>query len=292
MHRWQIVWQDSLLSITYDRALPITNVFAPQRNSHFEKTNLSYADSMRTLCILALDILRSRAGDQSATTQLLQIVEYRDKLRDTTHRSSDYLQNLRSCRSMRDQLEYWNLLLHKSYITAELCRPVLSHKRSTEPLVEALKQTCIESLADTVEAWLGLQRITKFAMYSWAGLHRALSSSLLLGLLGERANNARIRRLLDELIAIMVDIISGLDPMDVGGPIARSVEALQRLRLWEDRRERQRQEKLLDEMEEEGWTQFPSASSEGSTPLLLRGTDASSPHAMVQAVLWGNEYSG
>lgn len=192
---------------------------------------------------------------------------------------------------MRDRLEYWNLLLHKSYVTAELCRPVLSHKKSTEPLAETLKQTCIESLTDTVEAWLGLQKITNFAIYSWAGLHRALSSSLLLGLLGERANNARVRRLLDEIITIMVDITSGLDPMDVGGPIARSVEALQKLRLWEDRKEQQRQERLLNEMEGDGWAQFSSTSSEDSTPFLLRDPDAS-PHALVQAVLWGNEYSG
>ncbi|KAF2120319.1 hypothetical protein BDV96DRAFT_567048 [Lophiotrema nucula] len=289
---WQIVWQDSLLSIIYDRAPPTTDVLTAQRNSLLEQNNLSYADSMRTLCILGLDILRSRANNSGATPQFMQLLEYRDKLRDIVDRSSSHLQNPRSCRSMRDRLEYWNLLLHRSFVTAELCRPVLSRAKSNDSIAETLKQTCIDSLTDTVEAWLGLQKITRFAVYSWAGLHRALSSSLLLGLLGEGATNPRVRRLLDEFIAIMVDIMSGLDLMDVGGPIARSVEALQRLRMFEERREqKQTMAGQQQGIEEDGWMQYSSSSSEGSTPFLLRGTEGTSPQSLVQSVLWGHGYT-
>ena len=286
--RWQIIWQDSLLSITYDRASPTTTIDTSQWNSLLGQTNMSYSDCMRTLCILGLDIVRLRAVDQDTRGQLLQIVEYRDRLRDIVDRSSSHLQDPRRCRSMKDHLEYWNLSLHRSYVTAELCRPVLSGARSNEGLSSSLKQTCIESLADTVEAFLGLQKITKFAIYSWAAVHRALSSALLLGLLGERATNERARRLLDRLIAIMVDILSGLEPMDLPGPVVRSVEALQKLISHQERRGLQEGEGNEDRLDEDSGINL--SSSESSTPSLLGGNKGSSPHTIVQSILWGNGY--
>jgi hypothetical protein len=66
---------------------------------------------------------------------------------------------------MKDQLKHWNLYLHKSYVTSELYRPTLKHNTNLETTA-ALQATYIESLADTVKAFLGLENITRFIRQS------------------------------------------------------------------------------------------------------------------------------
>jgi hypothetical protein len=88
---------------------------------------------------------------------------------------------------------------------------------------------CIENLANTVDAFLGLHNITKFAMQSWAAIHRALSSALLLGILGEPSRNVRVQNLLMRLSTLMTEVTLNIDPQELSAPLARSVEALSKL---------------------------------------------------------------
>jgi len=137
------------------------------------------------------------------------------------------------CRSMKDQLEHWNFHMHRSYIISELCRPTLASKKKSshlqkdqQDLEKSLRSKCIKNLALTVEAFLGLHNVTKFAAQSWAAIHRSLSSALLLGILGEPRQNDHVRMLLLRLYAVMQEVDSDLDPSEKSAPITRSLEAL------------------------------------------------------------------
>lgn len=130
---------------------------------------------------------------------------------------------------MRDQLEHWALYLHISYITSELCRPAISPTTANLDLSKTLRKTCIDSLTNTVEAFLGLQNMTPFATRSWAALHRSLSCALLLGILGEHNRNERARGLLQNIIQVLGDFTKDVDPNELATPITRSVSALERL---------------------------------------------------------------
>jgi hypothetical protein len=129
-------------------------------------------------------------------------------------------------------LEYWNLYLHRSFIISELCRPSIQTKlrsKDAPELIAKFRAMCIDSLANTVDAFLGLHNITKFAMQSWAAIHRALSSALLLGILGEPSRNLRVQNLLMRLSTLMTDVVLNIDPSEMSAPLARSVEALSKL---------------------------------------------------------------
>jgi len=187
---------------------------------------------MRRLCKIGLDIVQQRAVSRSMHQQLLRIVEYRDQIQEDFEQMEDHLQDIAKCRSMRENLEFWNLYLHRSYILSELCRPTIRNKHfhgEHKELSQSLRSLCVESLANTVEAFLGLQNITKFASQSWAAMHRSLSSALLLGILGEPAKSERIQRLLSKLAAVISDVLTGVDPSELSAPLTRSVAALYKL---------------------------------------------------------------
>jgi hypothetical protein len=82
------------------------------------------------------------------------------------NRVSHPLRDAKAYKSMKDQLEHWKLYLHWSYVTSELYRPTLNQSGTESETTTALQATCMESLADTVDAFLGLENITRFRLCS------------------------------------------------------------------------------------------------------------------------------
>jgi hypothetical protein len=224
----RVVWQDSLLSITYDRASPTTATLHRKTPRELNAVRLSYSECMKILSSTGLEIVRERTRHEDHRIELARIESHRQDIEEMMEHSVRHLQDPAFCMSIKDQLEYWNLYMHRSYVLSELYRSSLRRKVAT-PEVSGFRSTCIENLANTVDAWLGLQNVTRFATQSWAAIHRSLSSALLLGILKQPQENARIHTLLDKLIDVMNSVNSSNDPTEVSAPISRAVMALSRL---------------------------------------------------------------
>ncbi|KAF2734710.1 hypothetical protein EJ04DRAFT_492941 [Polyplosphaeria fusca] len=294
---WALLWQDSLLSISYDRASSTTTIdHTVPLNPKTSPGSRSYVESMYRLCKVGLDIVRERQRPQNSHDALIRITEHRNELQEIMIDAADYLKDSRRCRSMRDQLEHWALYLHISYITSELCRPAVSPTTAGLDLSKGLRKTCIDSLTNTVEAFLGLQNMTPFATRSWAAVHRSLSSALLLGILGEATRNERARSLLANLISVLTDVTSTVDPAELAAPITRSVAALERLLNLQASKLAKNsgsdsgsqssptlQTFTVDELN--GALNFADAGF-AQSPLL--GLDLeSSPYALMESIVWG-----
>ncbi|OCK96448.1 uncharacterized protein K441DRAFT_551901 [Cenococcum geophilum 1.58] len=298
---WALLWQDSLLSISYDRASSTTTIdhTVPLSQASTPGTR-TYVECMYRLCKVGLDIVRERQSPQNSNDALMRITEHRNQLQDIMFDAADYLKDSRRCRSMRDQLEHWALYLHVSYITSELCRPAISPSTAAFDLSKTLRKTCIDSLANTVEAFLGLQNMTPFATRSWASVHRSLSSALLLGLLGEPSRNERVRTLLSNLVSVLSDITSNVDPAELSAPITRSIAALQKLINVQDSRAQSRRAEdasatmtqtspttasyTLDDLNDA--LAFDDSSFMAQSPLNGLDLDAS-PYALMDSIIWG-----
>ncbi|GAM86568.1 hypothetical protein ANO11243_045820 [Dothideomycetidae sp. 11243] len=232
---WTLMQQDSLLSITYDRAsftaLVDHSAMANQRN-HVGIT--PFHSAMLRVCKVGLDVVRDRSKPMSPRDRYARITNNYEEIQTVLREVADHLRDSRKCRSMRESVEHWALYLHVSYITSELFRPAISPTVASDTdLPRHFRQTCLESLANTVEAWLGLQNITSYARHSWASLHRALSSALLLGILAEHQHNDRCRRLLSRFIGLMGDMTSGVEPAELAAPMTRAISALRKLKIHE-----------------------------------------------------------
>jgi len=200
----------------------------------------------------------------STHTEVQRITARREEVRTIDQQSRNHLRESSACDSMKDHLEHWNWRMHRSYVVSELCRPMLAKRDRNDEAVRRLRSTCVEALADTVDAFLHLHNLTVFAHTSWAAVHRSLSSALLLGILKEPARNERVRLLLDKIVAAMSGM-EFLDPSEVPSPVSRAIAALVQLN---DRNDA--------EMKAE---QSSSVSS---------STDEPSPHAQMQSILWGS----
>lgn len=183
---------------------------------------------MKILSTIGLEIVRERTHHTDFKVELARIQSHRDELERMMERAVLHLRDASASRSVRDQLEHWNLYMHRSYILSELYRSTMRRKGTPSEL-QSLRTICLDHLADTVDAFLGLQSVTRFATQSWAAIHRGLSSALLLGILKQPRQNQRVHLLLDKLVAVMTSINSSEDPTEVSAPISRAIAALSRL---------------------------------------------------------------
>ena len=250
---------------------------------------------MRRLCTIGLDVVQQRAVSRPMQQRLRQIVEYRDQIQEDFEQAQDHLTDITKCRLMRDYLEFWNLFMHRSYILSELCRPTIGkhhYRKEDKQLAGSLRALCIENLTNTVESFLGLQNITKFANQSWAAVHRSLSSALLLGILGEPGRNERVRKLMSKLAAIMTDVMSSVDSNEIATPLSRSVAALHKLIPHSP-------ETGVGEINQymlsaEDFYQFDdqtTSSWSGSmgSPVQMASThDSNSPYSILNSIFWGS----
>lgn len=287
---WAIIWQDSLLSITYDRnaALDVNTMPMPQ---HIGPVS-SYHASMYRMSRLALEITRDRAKHSTSRDHVASINQHREEISRIMRDAKEHLRDSRQCNSSRETLEHWALYLHTSYAMSELYRPALSPSMSSE-IVKSFKSACIENLVNTVEAFLGLNNITFFARQSWAGVHRGLSSALLLGILGVHKHNERARKLIGRFITLMSQITSTVDPTEVSGPVQRGIEALMKLNIGDDQTDSGLTEPLAT-------LHKPDTSGDANGDLKLdhsqiftpSNSDASkeefSPYSVLNTILWGN----
>ena len=107
---------------------------------------------------IGLEIVRDRARPMGSREQIARITEHRDALAYVLKEAAEYLRDSRKCTTSRETIEHWGLYLHSSYHMSELCRPAISPNADPE-LAQAFKQTCIDNLVNTVEAFLGLNNI-------------------------------------------------------------------------------------------------------------------------------------
>ncbi|KAL9092187.1 MAG: hypothetical protein Q9159_000946 [Coniocarpon cinnabarinum] len=234
---WALLWQDSLLCISYDRATstatPETQYPPPDLIS--DRGGLSFGECMYRIARVGLLTVRNRTAPQSIESRLSRCVDLRDDIARMREAAADHLKSSNHCRTIRDQVEYWVLHLHASYMTAELCRPAISPGTADFDKGTALRRLCIANLLSTVEAFNGLANASPMHARAWAVLHRTLSAALLLGILGEPLRNSRAHDVIRRLIEIM-KTGSGPDQKnsvgfeaEMDGPVTRSVSALNKL---------------------------------------------------------------
>jgi len=241
---------------------------------------------------------------------LAHISRYRKEIDNIISDAAENLRDLSKCRTLHEQLKYCSFNLHISYITAELCRPALASSAPDTEESKALKKDGIHNLASTVRAFLELSKVTAYAARSWAAVHRALSSALLLGILEDSRKRPEIKALLSQMIAVIADLArsesQGESELDnpVGpsraGPLARSLAALRKLNAEKTSTHHHSQSSFPAISSAPDWNEIgnsnatantngrtPSDTTGMYTPSPLMGLDQYSPYSLMDSIIWG-----
>ena len=200
-----------------------------QQRQAIATIDMSYVECMKSLCSTGLHIVQERSITSDLLWEPSNMLKIQEELADIAVHGAPHLRDVTNCRSIKDQLEHWCFDLHLSFFTSELFRPLLKHQKPNAEQMIKLRDVCLENLAKTVNAFLGLQNVASSVKTSWAVLQKALSSALMLSILQEPLRDSRIKALLDRFMTVVMDLNSGLGPSELPAPLSRSISALQRL---------------------------------------------------------------
>jgi hypothetical protein len=298
---WAVLWQDSVLSLSYDRGSSAATADCPFPPTKDAVNGFTYHESMYRILKVGLDTIRNRVASQSIEARIDRCGGLRDEVQRAQDNSNEHLRDLSKCRSIMEQSEYWMLNLHASFMKSELCRPAISPSTAKFDHGNKLRQACIEWLIATVEAFLGVANVAPVYIRSWAVTHRGLSSALLLAILGEHIRSSRVQTLIQDFIKIMDNPSSNSDAAnELSAPIQRSVTALRKLSATESRTPKVMEDPVTGPAD----MPMPMASPEDlfAASTALMGFDDSqffipngggfedvaSPFQLADQILWGN----
>jgi hypothetical protein len=116
---WTMMWQESLLSITFDRAPPSLNIFFsdPKHlppDSFTADGSFSYAGCMYQVTKVGLELLQDRRTRRTTGEMLGRMQGYEQELRTIMGNAAAHLKSSQHCQNLTEQLQHWALYLHTS----------------------------------------------------------------------------------------------------------------------------------------------------------------------------------
>ncbi len=214
------------------------------------------------------------------------MLKVQEELTDILRYAAPHLQDVTNCRSIKDQLGHWCFDLHISFFTSELFRPLLKHQKPSAEQMIKLRDICIDHLAKTVNAFLGLQNVASSVRTSWAVLQKALSSALMLSILQEPLRDSRMKSLLERFMTVMMDLNTGLGPSELPAPVSRSIAALQRL-LALPANSSMSASRIISHQFEGGQEVDDVATKTKSPHSMSSSSGGGSPYTLRDSILWG-----
>ncbi|KAJ5150511.1 uncharacterized protein N7500_010700 [Penicillium coprophilum] len=235
-----IVWQDSLLSMSYDRPPIVTVTGWSVDPSTLQKDNLSYLQVMHSLCHLGIDIMRP---ESSSTNEFDRGIEALQRLDTLYQGGQPHLQIRSNCTTLQEHLEHLALRMHSSFCVSVVCRPAMKQSQPQPQLLQAniLRNRAKGSLIEASRAFLDFQALSVVPLRSWSMVHTVLSSTLLLCMWEETRNDPECRDLQQRVIDVFTSsnsrtIEEGAEN-DIQWLSARHIRALVTLRGALDRQQ-------------------------------------------------------
>jgi hypothetical protein len=232
--RSTIVWQDSLLSMCYDRPPIVTVTGWTIDNSVLQRNDLSYLEVMHSLCRLGLDIMRPESFSVNDFGRAVEALQHLDTI---YQRGQPHLQVRSNCTTLQQHLEHLALKMHSSFCVSVVCRPAMKQSQPQHQLLQTdiLRNRAKESLVDASRAFLDFRALSVVPLRSWSMVHTVLSSTLLLCIWEETRNDPECRNLQQHVIDVFTS--SDSRTVDEGGAennsqwlSARHIRALVTLR--------------------------------------------------------------
>lgn len=180
LSRWILVWQDTFLSLTYDRPpnLPARRCKPPYSSA--SENGRSYAESIFNICDIILDLSRVDNYGTGREGILQASWSCKTKLEHVLQDSTPYLTSKTSCTTLRQHLERLALAIHVGYAISRLCYSYLDDNSEITPEQESLCLDCAWRAVQVVESFLDMRRLSANLCRSWAFVHNAVSCAILL----------------------------------------------------------------------------------------------------------------
>ena len=178
--RWMLVWQDSFLSLTYDRPPIATYIPGTVPQEYPPGTGNSYASSVFLIGQMILERERDEMTIPHEVNTVAGLLEYKRRLHSVRDRAAPYLVDRARCRTLQENLERSALLVHVEYLVCRVYRFCLrcDDPAADQALRDSLASDYFASAAQVVQSFLDMYRLLPAVCRTWAFVHNVASSAI------------------------------------------------------------------------------------------------------------------
>ncbi|KAL4917167.1 hypothetical protein BDW62DRAFT_184283 [Aspergillus aurantiobrunneus] len=231
---WAMAFQNSHFSLAYDRP-SITMISQPDIPYHRKSMpgHRSYFETLSRILGIVLETLRILMIEKHFHLQPKNIGVYVQRICSVLAEAAPHLRHRERCVTLADSIEWAELKLHSSYFISLLCRPSLDPDASmTDQERESLRHECLMNLVNTIEAFIELHKISRYASRTWISVQRTIASAfLIIANTGDQVW-PRTRDLLQQLERVIADhvysdgTVNPTTRTDTAKHLSSSLEAL------------------------------------------------------------------
>lgn len=280
-----IVQQDCILSLCYDRPTALAYMPIAVSGNHEQATLLSYQEIMWEVSRLGLNLLARRTGEANVDSMQQQLRE----VEQVMLRAAMHLRGREHCKGLQQRVQFYCVTLHRSFLTSAICRPTFRKSQRTSTNPQHLNVSAIgkNALAEAVKAFLDLHSLSMYPTRSWVCLHEALSSALLLTILGETRKSPTLNNMQKRLIEVLLSSALDESPQNSSYALTSShLKALKTLQSLTLATAETDPAIPSDRLQSPAFEQFGGFDSAGDAMFDLLQTDLS-PMAFLDSIIWG-----
>lgn len=234
-YRWMLIWQDTFLSLTYDRPpSAITGIFPIPLTPYTE--GLTFQESVFTICKIILNRTQlENSGDSHPPME--NALDSRRELEAIWPTVAPFLRDKSRCTTLQQHLERLALGIHLGYA---ICRFTWMYMDSVRQQLTVLPDTiedAVQQAIRPIEGFLDLHRFSSTVCRSWAFVHNAVSCAITLKsaeqMLPEETNRSEI--IIQRLIVVLEKEERESEWVDTDtnvrhfGPYSRALKALREI---------------------------------------------------------------
>lgn len=205
--RQSLLWQDSLLSLSFDRP-PARASSDPEPLLPQNTNGLSYIECMYAWSQIGRQLLEKTRHERANVDTMMHFLNMLDEINS---KSQPHLRALSACTSRQSRMEHHAFRLQQAFCSSFVCRPALLciNAPGRDDELRIIIDRAQISLLETIQAFMALQSLTVLPLRSWSMIHAAIGAALLLQVQERTTQTQEIRTLQNSLINALSRECSG-----------------------------------------------------------------------------------
>ncbi|OJD33857.1 fungal specific transcription factor domain-containing protein [Diplodia corticola] len=297
-----IAQQDCVLSLCFDRPTALAYMPFVSCDTIGSHQPNNFQQVMWDMSKIGLRLLARRT---SSDANIENILEKLQELDQVMVQAAPHLRNKSDCTTLQEKVQHFLVSQHRSFAISAVCRPTFKklQRIDNDSTFLHILSTGKNALAQTVKSFLDLHSMSVYPTRSWTSIHEALSSALLLTILGETRKSSTLANMQKRLIHVLLSRAQDDSPGKMNNALTSShLNALKALqRLMQEASERPRMGSVISQQEpRDPALAFPADSTVPSSDGLgVAATDPAfdflqsdlSPMAFLDSIIWDRSLS-
>jgi len=179
--RWAIVWQDTILSIGYDRPSGILAIKARLPSISDPNGHYKFTDIVHRICNMRLDFCREKLfAEENEPMNPARMAQMIQMMEEISHNLQPHLVSTTNCFTVLHHVEHYAAAIYINHASAHFLQSTLEKDLNSSIQDDDQRQifeAIVSKSEAIVEAFIRMRQVSILSTHSWSLLHAVVSAA-------------------------------------------------------------------------------------------------------------------